>query len=102
MAMAGERDDAGTTAFERFSELMWGLAGTQCLHVVARLGVADALAAGPRPVADVATEVGADADALDRILRWLVAAGVFLRPAPGIVGLTARRCTTTPSCSCSS
>lgn len=83
MAMAGERDDAGTTAFERFSELMWGLAGTQCLHVVARLGVADALAAGPRPVADVATEVGADPDALDRILRWLVAAGVFLglRPA---------------------
>ena len=88
MARAEERDGARTAAFERFSELTWGLAGTQCLHVVARLGVADALADGPRPVADVAAEVGADADALDRILRWLVAAGVFSRPEPGVVGLT--------------
>jgi hypothetical protein len=85
MSQAGERDAA---AFERFSELMWGLAGTQSLHVVAPLGVADALAAGPRAVSDVAREVGADPDALDHILRFLVAAGVFSRPAPGVVGLT--------------
>ena len=67
---------------------MWGLAGTQCLYVVAMLGVADALAGGPRPVAEVAREVGADPDALGRIIRALVAMGVFTQPQPGVVGLT--------------
>jgi hypothetical protein len=83
-----ETAETKASAFERFSELMWGLAGTQCLHVVARLGVADALAAGPRPIADVARDVGADPDALERILRWLTAMGVFTQPAPGVAGLT--------------
>ena len=67
---------------------MWGLAGTQCLYVVARLRVADALVGGPRQVAEVAREVGADPDALGRILRALVAMGVFTQPEPGVVGLT--------------
>lgn len=42
-----------------------------CLCAVTRLGVADALAAGPRPVAAVAAEVGADEDALRRVLNLL-------------------------------
>jgi len=65
----GQTSEARAAAFERFSALMWGLAGTQCLYVVAKLRVADALVGGPRPVAEVAREVGADPDALERILR---------------------------------
>ncbi|HJU86419.1 MAG TPA: methyltransferase [Gemmatimonadota bacterium] len=47
------------------------------LHVVAELGVADALDETPRTARDLAESVGADPDALDRLLRLLSAYGVF-------------------------
>ena len=46
---------------------------------------------GPRQIAEVAREVGADPDALERILRALVAMGVFTQPEPGVVGPHRRR-----------
>ena len=49
----------------------------RCLHVVAELGVADALDDSPRTAAELARAVGADADALHRVLRLLAAHGVF-------------------------
>lgn len=49
----------------------------RCLHVVAELGVADALDDTPRTAAELARAVGADADALHRVLRLLAAHGVF-------------------------
>jgi hypothetical protein len=45
----------------------------QSIHAAAALGVADALAAGPKPSAAVARAVGVDPDALHRLLRALVA-----------------------------
>jgi hypothetical protein len=51
----------------------------RALHVVAGLGVADALDEEPRPAADLAREVGANADALDRVMRLLASHGVFRR-----------------------
>jgi hypothetical protein len=50
---------------------------SRCLHVVADLGVADALDETPRTASELAQAVGADPDALDRILRLLSAHGVF-------------------------
>ncbi|MEV0262431.1 methyltransferase [Streptomyces sp. NPDC050617] len=44
---------------------------------LATLGVADALAAGPKPVEEIAEEVGADKDALYRTLRYAARKGVF-------------------------
>ena len=41
------------------------------LHVVAELGVADAVGEGGRSVEEIAEQVGADADALKRVLRLL-------------------------------
>ncbi|MDX6548230.1 MAG: hypothetical protein QOG33_1780 [Gaiellales bacterium] len=73
--------------YARFFDLVWGLMGTRCLHVAAELGIADRLVDGPRPVAEVADEVGADRDALVRIIRALVAMDVFTAPGPGVVGL---------------
>jgi hypothetical protein len=55
----------------RLGRLMDGYLSTQLLYVAARLGVADVLAAGPRTAAEVAAEVGADPDALSRVLRGL-------------------------------
>lgn len=49
----------------------------RCLHVVADLGVADVLDETPRTAAELATAVGADPDALGRVLRLLAAHGVF-------------------------
>jgi O-methyltransferase domain/Dimerisation domain len=62
---------------------------TRALAIAADLRVADALAAGPRPVADVARDVGVDADALHRILRALASDGIFAERERGIFENTA-------------
>src|SRR5687767_5977842 len=49
----------------------------RCLHVVADLGVPDALDETPRTAAYLAASVGAQSDALGRVLRLLAAHGVF-------------------------
>jgi hypothetical protein len=49
----------------------------QALHVVAMLGVADLLVDGPKSIDDLAQATGAHTRALYRVLRALVAAGVF-------------------------
>jgi C-methyltransferase len=50
---------------------------SQAITVVAELGVADALADGPLTIDELAARVGADADALRRLLRALIGRGVF-------------------------
>lgn len=52
-----------------------------CIHVAAELRVFDALAYGPRTVAELAADVGADVDALGRLLRALGGQG----PIAGVV-----------------
>jgi O-methyltransferase domain len=61
-----------------------GALATRALGVVADLGVANALADGPRPVEELARELGADADVLHRFLRALASDGVFWEEAPGV------------------
>ena len=50
---------------------------TQALSAVARLGVPAALGDKVRPVDEVAADVGADADALNRVMRALTEIGIF-------------------------
>jgi DNA-binding Lrp family transcriptional regulator len=54
------------------------------MAIVAELRVPDALAQGPRPVAEVAREVGADPETLYRLLRALASDGVFAEEEPGV------------------
>jgi SAM-dependent methyltransferase len=68
----------------RLWDLMRGAMATRAFGVVADLGVADALAGGPRPVAELAEEAGADANTLHRILRALASDGVFAEDEPGV------------------
>jgi hypothetical protein len=49
----------------------------RCLHVLAELGVADALDTTPATAAELAAATGANADALERMLRLTAAHGVF-------------------------
>lgn len=68
--------------------LLRGPLTARALAVVAELDVPGALAAGPRPVAEVAAEVGADAETLHRFLRALASDGVFVEEEPGVFANT--------------
>jgi O-methyltransferase domain/Dimerisation domain len=70
---------AQTESVMRLVEISAGYWLPRALHVVADLGIADALDQEPRSAADLAKEVGADADGLDRVLRLLASHGVFDR-----------------------
>lgn len=60
------------------------------VRVVATLRIADHIAQGTRTAPELARAVGADADALDRILRHLTTVDVFGRDGSGGYTLTAR------------
>ena len=65
---------------------LWDLADLAtpwCVHVVATLRIADHLEAGSLEIGPLAAAAGADADALDRVMRHLVEKGLFEQPAPG-------------------
>ncbi|KQH79509.1 hydroxyneurosporene methyltransferase [Mycobacterium gordonae] len=55
----------------------------QAVAAAAELGIADALAGGPLTADELAAAVGADADALGRLLRALIGRGVFRRRRDG-------------------
>lgn len=60
----------------------------QALGAVARLSVADHLAAGPKTSAELAKAVGANTESLARTLRALAGVGPFTSPAPDSWALT--------------
>ena len=64
---------AQVTVFER----SLGIVDTKAVAVAADVGVADALADGPKTVDALSTTLGVDADALNRLLRFLVGRGIF-------------------------
>jgi O-methyltransferase domain/Dimerisation domain len=61
---------------------------SQALYVAAKLGIADLLAAGPRPVTELATETKTHEYALYRVLRSLASVGVFTETDPQVFALT--------------
>jgi SAM-dependent methyltransferase len=61
---------------------------SRALDLAARLGVADLLAAGPRPADELAARTGTHADALRRVLRLLASVGVFREEEVGAFALT--------------
>ena len=69
---------------DRLWDFMRGALGTRALAIVADLGVAEALAGGPRPVDELAQELGADPDVLRRLLRALASDGVFAEEGHGV------------------
>jgi hypothetical protein len=71
-------------------DLSLGGARSSALATVARLGVADHLANGPRTAEELAENLAVDADALHRVLRALVLERVFVVDRSGRYGLTAR------------
>ncbi len=79
------------TSEDRAAAELWSMAhlGTpMAIRVAATLRLADHLTAGLGTADELAAVVGADADALGRLLRFLVARGVFCRDEAGRFGLT--------------
>lgn len=72
----------------QLGQLMDGYLVTQLLFVAADLGVADALADGPRTAESVAADAGVDPAVLHRMLRGLAAYGVLDELGDGRFGLT--------------
>jgi hypothetical protein len=68
--------------------MMTGYWVSQALYVAAKLGVADLLAEGPRPIEDLAAATQTDAPSLRRVLRALASVGVFTEARPGTFALT--------------
>jgi len=68
-----------TGSIMKLIEISAGYWLPRTLHVVADLGVADALDEEPRSAAYLAGQVGSDVDSLDRALRLLASHGVFDR-----------------------
>jgi hypothetical protein len=66
------------------------LATPMAVRVAATLRIADHITRGRRTAPELAETVNADADALDRLLRHLVTAGVLRRDASGRYALTGR------------
>jgi hypothetical protein len=61
---------------------------SRALYVAAKLGIADLLAGGPRPAAELAEATHTHAAALRRVLRLLASVGVFAEHADGRIALT--------------
>jgi hypothetical protein len=69
-------------------DLIFGYRLSQAVSVAASLGVADALASGPRTAAQLAPEIESNRDALYRLLRLLAATGVLHEDGEGRFSLT--------------
>lgn len=65
------------TPHQELARLMSGYWLSQAVYVAAKLGLADALHAGPRTAVDLARESGAHAPSLYRLLRALASIGIF-------------------------
>jgi hypothetical protein len=79
---------ADGVAGRRLRGIIAGAVQGQCCYAVAKLGVPDLLADGPRPVSELAAETGADPGVLNRLLRGLVPLGLFRRVEPDAYELT--------------
>jgi len=67
--------------------LAFVMRASRALYVGAQLGVADILAAGPMSSGEIAAQAGTDAPTMRRLLRALVAQGVFEEEAPDLFRL---------------
>jgi len=75
---------SGVPAEAKLWDLLRGAMATKALGIAADLRIASALAAGARPVNELAQVSGADPETLQRILRALVSEGVFAEDEPRV------------------
>jgi O-methyltransferase domain/Dimerisation domain len=75
---------ASTNVFE----MMTGSWVARAIYVATELGIPDVLSSGPLPPEAIADKVGANPEAVYRLLRMLASKGIFARNGPGRFALT--------------
>lgn len=73
---------------EQLTERIRGFWISQVIHAVARLGIADRLASGPRSSDELASEVDAHPEGLYRLLRGAISTGLVQEVSPRTFTLT--------------
>jgi hypothetical protein len=73
---------------EQLMQLASGYMASISIHIVARLGIADLLKDGPRPVSELAAATSTQEDRLYRVLRTLASVGVFQETGARAFALT--------------
>jgi len=73
----------------RVRELTLVMRASRALYAAASLGIADILAGGPLSSGEVAARSGTGVSTMRRLLRALVAHGVFVEESPDLFGLNA-------------
>jgi C-methyltransferase len=81
-------------------ELIFAASMAQAITVAAELGIADILAKEPLRIDQLATRVGAERDALSRLLRVLISRGIFRQLRDGSYHLTPLAATLEPARGC--
>jgi O-methyltransferase len=82
MSSPSAQSTAGPNQFAQMIMLARGYAPAACLYAAAKVGIADLLAGGPKPVAELARASMTNEDALYRCLRALASIDVFHETAP--------------------
>jgi hypothetical protein len=77
-AVDSSKPETAPSPLEQIFQLLVGKHITYGLCAVATLGVADHMTATPRPVDELALQVGAQPDFLYRVMRMLASLGVFV------------------------
>ena len=78
----------GTQGETVLTQILLGRVASQALYVAAKLGIADLLVDGPKPVEELAEAAEADAPALYRVLRALASMGIFEEQDDRVFALT--------------
>lgn len=73
----------GAPPAQAVMELGWAFWATAVVQAAAKLRIADSVAEDPIEIGVLAQKVGADADALARLMRALVGYGIFRQDGPG-------------------
>src|SRR5215469_15106137 len=82
-------DETQASPALRVRQLALVMRVSRALYAAASLGIADILAGGPLSSVEVAAKAGTDASTMRRLLRSLVAHGVFAEESPDLFRLNA-------------
>lgn len=88
--MATTTTEVGAPSAGDLGKQLMGIASgfqlSGCLYVAAKLGIADRVASGPRPIETLAADTNTQADALYRVLRALISVRIFSEPRSRTIG----------------
>ena len=78
-----QKDHNNVAPAQRLLEMIFAVANSQMIGVVARLGIADLLKDGPKSIEELAESTGTHVGALSQVMRALTSLGIFVETETG-------------------